>query len=96
MKRARELAGKTQRETAQELGVTERTINRWESGFYEPGATDIDRWATLTGVTVDWLLLRDPSEAPALSGDVLDLALAQTREMQAAIERLIAERESSG
>ena len=56
LRQARQLAGKTQKETAQRFGVTTRTIHRWESGkgfptidvfselckFYGVGMDDID------------------------------------------------------
>ena len=94
LKRARELAGKTQREMSDEMGVAERSVQRWEGGFYELGFTDADDWAQLTGVTLDWLAGRVSGDAPQLPSDALEALLSHARQTQAAIERLISDSET--
>ncbi len=47
---------KSQREMAKELGVTERTFNRWENGHITPGVDDIKNWARILDVPLMDLL----------------------------------------
>ena len=47
MRQARHRAGKTLRQVAIELAVSERTVMRWELGQTKPGAESIVRLARL-------------------------------------------------
>jgi transcriptional regulator with XRE-family HTH domain len=54
---------KSQRQMAEELGVTERTFNRWERGKSTPGLAQLDRWARALDLTLAELLA-DPDPEP--------------------------------
>lgn len=53
---AREHAGFTVSELARQLGVSERTLRRWESGQQVPRANRMVMLAGLLNVTLPWLL----------------------------------------
>ena len=54
LRKARELAGMTQKDLAEALGVSKTTITRAEAGEVITHRTLI-QWATTTGVPLDWL-----------------------------------------
>jgi transcriptional regulator with XRE-family HTH domain len=53
---ARLKTGLTVPTAARKLGVSDRTLQRWERGIYEPGLKAIDRMAELYKVTTDALI----------------------------------------
>ena len=54
LKAARIRSGKLQYVIANECIVSERTIQRWESGELQPGPDDIDRYAQSVGDPLLW------------------------------------------
>lgn len=63
MRAAREKAGKTQQEIADEVGVTQPLIHKWESGDGFPRTEDIRRVAKAYGVKPDQLIPADEAKA---------------------------------
>jgi transcriptional regulator with XRE-family HTH domain len=53
LKRARISTGKTQMEIAQQYGVEERTLRRWENKEFNPRVSDFFGLPALYGVRVD-------------------------------------------
>ena len=62
LKQIRESKGKSQKEIASALGVTESAVSHWENGRYLPTVDKLQQMAKILGVTVDELLA-DPEEA---------------------------------
>jgi transcriptional regulator with XRE-family HTH domain len=91
MRAARQRAGRTQREMSDEMGVAERSVQRWESGFYEPGAFDLLKWSLLTDTSLYWLLGVREGEQASLSRNALDVLSEQARKWQDTIDRLRAD-----
>lgn len=58
--RQRGQIGKTQRQMADALGVTERSFARWERGEVEPSIERLTAWAQALGIKPADLLV-DPS-----------------------------------
>jgi transcriptional regulator with XRE-family HTH domain len=56
IRKAREHRGWTQRELSTHLGVSLRTISRWERGDNLPGTTRLVAVARETGVPLGWLV----------------------------------------
>ena len=56
---AREKAGITQREVAEEIGVDQSAVSLWETGKTLPRASLLVKLAKLYGCTVDDLLKED-------------------------------------
>ncbi len=72
VRKARIDAGFTQTELAQRLGVTQSTVNRWESGRHDPSRDMVVRIAEAVGISTSWLEVgsdADPgSEGPSADG----------------------------
>lgn len=64
LKRARKASGKTQKEIADILGITESTYCGYETGKRRPDAIKIAQLASALGVSGDYLLGRAPDPAP--------------------------------
>jgi transcriptional regulator with XRE-family HTH domain len=47
---------KSQREMAADLGVSERTFNRWENGHITPSVDDLKQWAAVLEVPLPELI----------------------------------------
>ena len=54
--RARKLAGMTQRELSEAVGVDRTSVARYERGRNAPGAAHIRLLCVALGVSADWLL----------------------------------------
>lgn len=54
--RLRKNCGLTQRELAQKLNISDKTVSRWESGMGYPEVTQFPALAKVFGVTVDYLM----------------------------------------
>ena len=54
--RLRKHCGLTQRELAQKLNISDKTVSRWESGMGYPEVTQFPALAKVFGVTVDYLM----------------------------------------
>lgn len=65
IKKAREIAGLSQKQVALELGVSAPTVSDWESGKICPTAKKLARLAQLLGVSTDYLLGRTDEPTPA-------------------------------
>lgn len=59
IRKAREHRGWTQRELASRLGVSLRTISRWERGDHRPSSHLLVATARETGVPIAWLVDED-------------------------------------
>ena len=55
---------KSQRQMAEEIGITERTFGRWERGESTPSLAQLARWAKALGMELADLLI-DPAPEPA-------------------------------
>ena len=62
IKQVRHTAGLTQAELAEALGVSQPTVNRWETGETEPARTTLEQLAEVTGTTPEWLAFGRPAE----------------------------------
>lgn len=56
LKHAREINGFTQREVANETGILQSTIARYEKGKLEPDLEKLGKLADFYNISVDWLL----------------------------------------
>lgn len=54
---ARKLAGLTQEQLGEKLGVSRQAVSKWESGQANPDVTYITKMCRLFSVSSDWLLL---------------------------------------
>ena len=64
LKELRKAKGLSQTRLAIELHTTQNTISRYETGDHEPGIKELITIADYFGVTVDYLLGRDPGPGP--------------------------------
>ena len=53
---ARKARGFTQEQLALEVGTTQQTIQRWESGQTDPKASDVARISNALGITVSFIM----------------------------------------
>ena len=67
LRKARKAAGKTQKEVAAHIGVTESTYCGYETGKSQPDALKIGRIAAFLNVTGDYLLETDAFLPPRQS-----------------------------
>lgn len=99
LKLYRRLAGMTQRDAADALDVTEKTIARWESGETTGYMGQLDRIAKVYGATADDLLAADQessaieAQLEALAGEVRALRelLLDPQRLRDAAEKLVEE-----
>ena len=67
IKEARELAGLSQKELAEKIGVAPNTFHGYESGKHDPKSNLLADIARVCGVSVDFLLgLEEKEDAPML------------------------------
>ena len=69
IKEARELAGLSQKELAEKIGVAPNTFHGYESGKHDPKSNILADIANVCGVSVDFLLGLQKENAPAPSED---------------------------
>lgn len=62
LKQYRKAAGLTQLQTAHKIGISLDSIRRYESGTYEPRATELLKMAELFGCTIDELVGKNPTQ----------------------------------
>lgn len=55
LRKAREDAGYRQAELAERIGISTRSVGKYESGAADPRRPTILSWAIATGVPVEWL-----------------------------------------
>ena len=71
--------GMTQLELAEQMGVTDKAVSKWERDLSFPDVSSLPRLAELLGVSVDELMRgKEEKSAPALgerAAGVVDLAL---------------------
>jgi len=65
LRRCRNLAGMSLAETAKHMGVSEKTISRWEKGENDPSLDNLKRLANLYGVSIDELINHELPYSPA-------------------------------
>lgn len=56
LQEARKLAGLTQRQASERLGIPLSTLRRWEQGVNEPDAASINKMADFYKVSTDYIL----------------------------------------
>lgn len=89
---ARRRAGKTQEDVATELGVTARTLARWEAGESSGFLPEIDRIAAAVRSTPAALLAEpEPVDRLELALERLAVLAVELRELRALIERRLPE-----
>lgn len=66
LRKAREVAGLSQSELAERMGISRRTISRNESGDFTLRRPQMIAWAMATGVSLEWL---ETGEAPRPSDE---------------------------
>ncbi len=59
MRKAAEVAGLTNTDIADQLGVERRTPARWIAGRTSPSMRTLMAWAKVTGAPLEWLLEGD-------------------------------------
>lgn len=64
LRKAREHSGLHMRDLAAEIGVSEASVSRYESGKQRPRRATVLTWALATGVDFDWLFDGDGSTEP--------------------------------
>lgn len=64
IKKAREAAGKSQKEIAVTLGVSAPTVSDWEAGKKFPSAKNLVQLSNYLGVSTDYLLGNEKSAPP--------------------------------
>lgn len=69
IKHTRVMKGISQKEVAISIGVTQSALSGWESGRYNPSYDKLLQLAKMYGVSVDYLLENDDTEA-AISGAI--------------------------
>ena len=62
----RKRAGLSQEALAERLGVSRQAVSKWETGEALPETGKLATLAAALGVSVDWLLSEDESEAPQI------------------------------
>lgn len=80
IKKSRDLAGFTQEQLAESIGVTRSSIAQYESGEKEPTVQHLADLAIALGVSADYLLGME---------DTMTTAVKMSPEAQAALERFI-------
>lgn len=66
IRQARKSRGLTQAELAEQLGLSEMTVRRWESGQRSPRMEEIQKLAVVLGVPVTELLSDSSAELPPM------------------------------
>lgn len=74
LKELRARTGKTQTETAKELGLSRQTYSHYENELREPDIQTLIRMAKYFNVSVDELLEHQTPQSPYISIDILELA----------------------
>ncbi|MFJ3394015.1 helix-turn-helix domain-containing protein [Leifsonia aquatica] len=68
LKKARLLSGLDQATLADRLGIARNSISNYETGRSEPNASTFVRWASATGVSLEWLAEGVNATTPAEAG----------------------------
>ncbi len=68
IRQARRAAGLTQADLAGATAVTQPTVNRWESGEFEPNRDTMEAIGRITGAAPAWLAFGDRSEDASTKG----------------------------
>ena len=77
----RKAAGMTQQDAADRLGVSNKTVSKWESGGGFPDITVLPALAELYGVTADDILAGEPVR-PGSGGGRVEQYLARRGELR--------------
>ena len=77
----RKAAGMTQQDAADRLGVSNKTVSKWESGGGFPDITVLPALAELYGVTADDILAGEPVQ-PGSGGGRVEQYLARRGELR--------------
>jgi len=78
MAEAREAAGRTQAEIANQLGVRASTVAKWERGSASPRSNRLAALAGILGVSLSWLIVGHGDE-PTSTDDLDEIKVALSR-----------------
>jgi|TARA_R110002110_G_scaffold310081_3_gene523478 transcriptional regulator with XRE-family HTH domain len=78
MAEARDAAGRTQAEIANQLGVKASTVAKWEHGTASPRSNRLAALAGILGVSLSWLIVGHGDE-PTSSDDLDEIKVALNR-----------------
>lgn len=79
---AREAHGWTQERLANELGTTQQTVQRWETGAVDPKISKVVAISELLGVTVSYLLGTDmPLDQSLLDQSLIDHSITNEQRL---------------
>lgn len=70
LRKARQLTGLNTRDFAEEIGVSQKTVNNAESDSHEVRKIVLNAWSLATGVPVEWLENgEEPTQGPPPPGE---------------------------
>jgi transcriptional regulator with XRE-family HTH domain len=75
LRKAREVAGLTQTELANSLGIGRRSVSRYEDGVQMPKRGAVMAWSMATGVPFEWLATGQMSQPDGGGGDNLGVTI---------------------
>lgn len=90
---AREAAGLSRKQLARNAGVTEETVEKWESGERAPRANRLTTLGGVLGVSAAWLLSGEgaaPGDEATVIGAGRAEVKAELQALQADLERIAA------
>ena len=71
--KARKQAGLTQHDMAERMEVSRASVSNWENDEHRPYRRSLRQWATITGVSVEWLQRGSPTVTEQYPATLLDL-----------------------
>lgn len=72
IKEARTIAGISQKELAEKMGIHAATLSGYETGAHDPKSDGLTKIADICGVSVDFLLGRENEKTVTVESDDLD------------------------
>lgn len=88
IRQARENQGWSTEEMARRMGVTQETVQDWESGERDPRSNRIVILAGVLGVSAHWLLDGSSEFAPEDDGDPTEAVRAQLKSVRLRLHQL--------
>lgn len=93
LKNLRVSSNKTQKDLAELLGITERTIRKYEAGSMQPSTENLIKLANIFNVSIDYLVNEKVTESQ-LESYVESLSLEELQHLQHYIQQLLQEKQS--
>lgn len=87
LKELREIRGISQSTFAKEINVAQNTVSNWERGTREPDNETLAKIADYFGITIDYLLGREPNEDKKNS--LPPLNQKDEKDISAALDRIL-------